>query len=340
MSNKNEKCCKKTKIGGQALIEGIMMKGVSKGAMAVRLKDGGIDVEEWDLKPQKWYNKAPFIRGSINFVSSLSEGYRCMMKSAEKSGMLDEEENEEPSKFEKWLDEKLGDKLTGVIMAIAMVIGVALAILLFAVVPTALFDWIETLMPLVPDAATSELVPMDISMWQSTFEGVMRMILFVGYMAVVAQMKDIRRTYEYHGAEHKTIACYEAGEELTVENIKKHTRFHPRCGTSFIILSLLVSILVYTIVPINPTEWWGFEGILAVLVRVGLKLVLLPFVVGIAYELIRIAGRYNNIFTRIISAPGLWMQRLTTREPDASQIEIAIAAISPVLPKEGENDEW
>ena len=340
MSNKNEKCCKKTKIGGQALIEGIMMKGVSKGAMAVRMKDGGIDVEEWDLKPQKWYNKAPFIRGSINFVSSLSEGYSCMMKSAEKSGMLDEEENEEPSKFEKWLDEKLGDKLTGVIMAIAMVIGVALAILLFAVVPTALFDWIETLMPLVPDAATSELVQMDISMWQSTFEGVMRMILFVGYMAVVAQMKDIRRTYEYHGAEHKTIACYEAGEELTVENIKKHTRFHPRCGTSFIILSLLVSILVYTIVPINPTEWWGFEGILAVLVRVGLKLVLLPFVVGIAYELIRIAGRHNNIFTRIISAPGLWMQRLTTREPDASQIEIAIAAISPVLPKEGENDEW
>lgn len=340
MSNKNEKCCKKTKIGGQALIEGIMMKGVSKAAMAVRMKEGGIDVEEWDLKPQKWYNKAPFVRGSINFVSSLSEGYRCMMKSAEKSGMLDEEENEEPSRFEKWLDEKLGDKLTGVIMAIAMVIGVALAILLFAVVPTALFDWIETLMPLVPDTVTSELVPMDISMWQSTFEGVMRMILFVGYMALVAQMKDIRRTYEYHGAEHKTIACYEAGEELTVENIKKHTRFHPRCGTSFIILSLLVSILVYTIVPINPTEWWGFEGILAVLVRVGLKLLLLPFVVGIAYELIRIAGRHSNIFTRIMSAPGLWMQRLTTREPDASQIEIAIAAMKPVLPKEGENDQW
>lgn len=340
MSNKQEKCCKKTKIGGQALIEGIMMKGVSKGAMAVRMKDGSIDVEEWDIKPAKWYNKAPFIRGSINFVSSLSEGYKCMMKSAEKSGMLEEEENYEPSKFEKWLDDKLGDKLTGIIMAIAMVIGVALAILLFAVVPTALYDWIETLMPLVPDAVTGELAPMDISMWQSTFEGIMRMILFVGYMAIVAKMKDIRRTYEYHGAEHKTIACYEGGEELTVDNVKKYTRFHPRCGTSFIILSLLVSILVYTIVPINPAEWWGFEGILAVLVRVGIKLLLLPIVVGIAYELIRIAGRHNNIVTRIISAPGLWMQRLTTREPDASQIEIAIAAIQPVLPKEGENDEW
>lgn len=340
MSNKTEKCCKKTKIGGQALIEGIMMKGVSKGAMAVRMKDGSIDVEEWDIKPAKWYNKAPFIRGSINFVSSLSEGYKCMMKSAEKSGMLDEEENEEPSKFEKWLDDKLGDKLTGIIMAIAMVIGVALAILLFAVVPTALYDWIETLMPLTADAVTGELAPMDISMWQSTFEGVMRMILFVGYMALVSKMKDIRRTYEYHGAEHKTIACYEGGEELTVDNIKKYTRFHPRCGTSFIILSLLVSILVYTIVPINPAEWWGFEGILAVLVRVAIKLLLLPVVVGIAYELIRIAGRHDNIFTKIISAPGLWMQRLTTREPDESQIEIAIAAIKPVLPKEGEDDQW
>ncbi len=340
MSNKTEKCCKKTKIGGQALIEGIMMKGVSKGAMAVRMKDKSIDVEEWDIKPAKWYNKAPFIRGSINFVSSLSEGYKCMMKSAEKSGMLDDEENEEPSRFKKWLDEKLGDKLTGIIMAIAMVIGVALAILLFAVVPTALYDWIETLMPLTADAVTGELAPMDISMWQSTFEGVMRMILFVGYMALVSKMKDIRRTYEYHGAEHKTIACYEGGEELTVDNIKKYTRFHPRCGTSFIILSLLVSILVYTIVPINPAEWWGFEGILAVLVRVGIKLALLPLVVGIAYELIRIAGRHDNIFTRIISAPGLWMQRLTTREPDASQIEIAIAAIKPVLPKDGEDDQW
>ncbi len=356
MSNKSEKCCKKTKIGGQALIEGIMMKGVSKGAMAVRMKDGSIDVEEWDIKPAKWYNKVPFIRGSINFVSSLSEGYKCMMKSAEKSGMLEDEEDYEPSKFEKWLDDKLGDKLTGIIMGIAMVIGVALAVLLFAVVPTALYDWIETLMPvtyttvpqelasiIAPSAASDSvkgIIGTDISMWQSTFEGIMRMILFVGYMAIVAKMKDIRRTYEYHGAEHKTIACYEGGEELTVDNVKKYTRFHPRCGTSFIILSLLVSILVYTIVPINPAQWWGFDGILAVLVRVGIKLLLLPLVVGIAYELIRIAGRHNNIITKIISAPGLWMQRLTTREPDASQIEIAIAAIKPVLPKEGENDEW
>ena len=329
MSKNKENCCKKTKIGGQALIEGIMMKGVSKAAMAVRMKDGGIDVEEWELPKPKWYNKAPFVRGSVNFVSSMTEGYKCMMRSAEKSGMLDDEENEEPSKFEKWLDEKLGDKLTGIIMAIAMVIGVALAVFLFAFVPTFLYDLIET------------VVPADISIWQSTFEGIMRMVLFVSYMAVVAKMKDIRRTYEYHGAEHKTIACYEAGEELTVENIKKHTRFHPRCGTSFIILSLLVSILVYTIVPIDPAGWFGIEStVLATLARVGIKLLLLPVVVGIAYELIRIAGRHTNIVTRIISAPGLWMQRLTTCEPDEKQIEIAIAALQPCLPKEGEDDTW
>lgn len=356
MSKNQEKCCKKTRIGGQALIEGIMMKGVSKGAMAVRMKDGGIDVEEWDLKPAKWYNKTPIIRGSINFISSLTEGYKCMMKSAEKSGMLDDDSGEEPSKFEKWLDEKLGDKLTGIIMAIAMVIGVALAILLFAVVPTALYDWIETLVPhtasVCPELAAvlapvSEpdavqfVVNTDISMWQSTFEGVMRMILFVAYMAVVAKMKDIRRTYEYHGAEHKTIACYEAGEELSVENIRKHTRFHPRCGTSFIILSLLVSILVYTIVPINPAQWFGISNAaFAVFARVFFKLLLLPLVVGLAYELIRVAGRHTNIFTKIISAPGLWMQRLTTCEPDDSQIEIAVAALRPVLPKENEDDQW
>ncbi len=329
MSNKKENCCRMTKIGGQALIEGIMMKGVSKAAMAVRLKEGGIDVEEWDLPVRRWYNKAPFIRGSINFIESMTEGYKYMMKSAEKSGMLDDDGEEEPSRFEKWLDEKLGDKLTGVIMVIAMIIGIAFAVFMFAFVPSLIYDLIE------------KAVEADISVWQSTFEGILRMILFVVYMAVVARMKDIRRTYEYHGAEHKTIACYEANEELTVENVRKHTRFHPRCGTSFIILSLLVSILVYTIIPINPAEWWSIENTaLAALARVGIKLLLLPLIVGIAYELIRIAGRHNNIFTRIMSAPGLWMQRLTTCEPDDSQIEIAIAAMKPVLPKEGEDDRW
>ena len=318
---------KKTKIGGQALIEGIMMRGVSKAAMAVRMKDGGIDVEEWELPERRWYETTPLIRGSVNFVTTLIDGYKCMMKSAEKSGMMDDDGSEEPSKFEKWLDDKLGDKLTGVIMGIAMVLGVALAIFLFLFVPSYLFTLLQS------------VIPVDISMWKATFEGVLKLVMFVIYMAIVAQMKDIRRTYEYHGAEHKTIACYEAGEPLTVENIRRKTRFHPRCGTSFIIIVLLVSILVYSIVPLEPAQWLGIENAaLGTLLRVVSKLLLLPIVVGIAYELIRLAGRYDNIVTRIISAPGLWMQRITTREPDDSMIEIAVAALTPCLPKEGEDD--
>lgn len=321
---------KKTSIGGQALIEGIMMRGVSTEAMAVRMKDGSIDVEKWELEERKWYEKAPIIRGSVNFVKSLLDGYKCMMKSAEKSGMLDDDGEEEPSKFEKWLEEKLGDKLTGVIMGIAMFIAVVLAVGLFLFVPSYLFTLLEKL---AGDA--------DISMWKSAFEGVLKLVMFIAYMAIVAQMKDIKRTYEYHGAEHKTIACYEAGKPLTVENVRPMTRFHPRCGTSFIILSLLVSILFYSLVPIEPAEWFGIESnLLAVAARVVIKLLLLPIVVGIAYELIKVAGRHTNFVTKIISAPGLWMQRLTTCEPDDSQIEVAIAALTPCLPKDGENDNW
>lgn len=319
---------KKTTIGGQALIEGIMMRGVSTEAMAVRTKDGAIDVEQWELKPRRWYEKAPFIRGSVNFVNSLMDGYRCMMKSAEKSGMM--EDDEEPTKFEKWLDDKFGDKLTNMIMGVAMFIGVVLAVVLFLFVPSYLFTLLEKL------AGDT-----DISMWKSAFEGVLKLALFVGYMAIVAQMKDIKRTYEYHGAEHKTIACYEAGKPLTVENIRPMTRFHPRCGTSFIIITLLVSILFYSLVPIEPAAWFGIENnMLGVLLRVVIKLALLPAVVGIAYELIRLAGRYTNPVTKVLSAPGLWMQRLTTREPDDSQIEVAVAALTPCLPKRGEDDNW
>lgn len=323
-----QKQTKRTTIGGQALIEGIMMRGVSTETMAVRMKDGTIDVEQWELKPRKWYEKAPFIRGSVNFVNSLTDGYRCMMKSAEKSGMM--EDDEEPTKFEKWLDDKFGDKLTSVIMGAAMFIGIVLAVGLFLFVPSYLFTLIEKL------AGEN-----DISMWKSAFEGVMKLALFVAYMAIVSRMKDIRRTYEYHGAEHKTIACYEAGLPLTVENVRPMTRFHPRCGTSFIIITLLVSILFYSLVPIEPAEWFGIENnLLGVLLRVIIKLAFLPLVVGIAYELIRLAGRYTNPLTKVLSAPGLWMQRLTTCEPDDSQIEVAIAALTPCLPKSGEDDNW
>lgn len=326
---KNKDIGKKTSIGGQALIEGVMMNGVSVGAMAVRKKDGELQVDTWEKGEKKWYNKAFLVRGCFNFVSTLKEGYRCINKSVEISGIGDEDDDEEPSKLDKWLDEHLSDKGAEALVSILSFLMIIVMIGVFFFVPSLLFSLIE------------KAVPADISMWKSAFEGVLKLALFVGYMAVVAQMGTMKRMYGYHGAEHKTIACYEAGKPLTVENVKPMCRFHPRCGTSFIIITLLVSILVYSLIPIEPAKWWGIENMaLAALLRVLIKVVFLPLVVGISYELIKLAGRYTNPFTKIISAPGLWMQRLTTREPDASQIETAIAAITPCLPKEGENDAW
>ncbi len=330
--SKRETPLRRTTVGGQALIEGIMMRGVSKGAMAVRKKDGTIDLEEWDLPERKWYQKCPFVRGIFNFVLQLKDGMTYMNKSMEKSGYLEDEENEEPSKFEKWLEKTFGKSIVAVISVIGAVLGVALALLLFLFVPTWIFTGIQALCGNV-----------DISPFRSLFEGILKIGIYILYLWLTSLMSDIRRTYEYHGAEHKTIATYEAGEELTVENVRKHTRFHPRCGTSFIFLVLAVSILVYSIVPINSEmfiAWFGVGKFVADLIRIACKLILLPIVVGIGYELIKIAGRYDNIATRIISAPGLAMQRLTTREPDDSQIECAIAAITPCLPKEGEDDKW
>lgn len=327
--NSEKKADKKTTVGGQALIEGIMMKGVSVGAMAVRKKDGTIQVDEWELPEKKWFNKAPIVRGCFNFVQTLKEGWSCMNKSMEISGMMDDDD-EPQSKLDIWIEKHFGDKAYGVIGGIISFLMIVAMLFVFLFVPSWLFSFIEK--------AAGET---DVSGWKAAFEGVLKLILFVAYMAVIAQMKDIKRTYEYHGAEHKTIACYEAGKPLTVENIKPMVRFHPRCGTSFIIITLLVSILVYSLIPINPAEWWAIENnALAALLRVLIKLPLLPIVVGISYELIKLAGRYTNIFTKIISAPGLWMQRLTTREPDDSQIEVAIAAVTPCLPKEGEDDNW
>lgn len=320
---------KKTLIGGQALIEGVMMKGVSVGAMAVRKPDGEIFVEEWEIPEKKWYNKAPFIRGCFNFVSTLAEGTKKLNKSAEISGLDEADDDEPPSKLDVWLDKHVSEEGAKVFGA---VVGVLLSLVLVGVfffVPSFLFSLLE-------GAAGSGIAP-----WKAAFEGVLKLALFVGYMALTAKIKYMKRLYEYHGAEHKTIACYEAGKELTVENIKPMCRFHPRCGTSFIIITLIVSILVYSIVPIEPAVWFGVENkAFGALLRVVFKLPLLPVVVGIAYELIRLAGRHSNPFTRIIGAPGFWMQHITTREPDASQIECAIAAMTPCLPKEGEDDSW
>lgn len=327
---KNKDNSKKTTIGGQALIEGIMMKGVSAGAMAVRKSDGEIHVEDWEIPEKRWYNKIPLIRGCFNFIATLKEGMSCMSKSADISG---EGDDEEPTKFDLWLVKKFGEKgaerIAYAVATVLVVLMVAAMLVVFFYLPSFLFSLIEG------------AVEADISGWKAAFEGVLKLLLFVGYMAIVAQFKQMKRTYEYHGAEHKTIACYEAGKPLTVENVKPMSRFHPRCGTSFIIITLLVSIIVYSIIPIEPAEWWGIENAaLGALLRVIIKLPFLFVIVGISYELIKLAGRYTNVFTKIISAPGLFMQRLTTREPDASQIEVAIAAITPCLPKEGEDDNW
>ncbi|MBO6302751.1 MAG: DUF1385 domain-containing protein [Ruminiclostridium sp.] len=324
----------RTTIGGQALIEGIMMKGPEKTAMAVRKKDGEIVIEEKENKQKRWYNKVPFIRGTVNFVSQLADGYYYLSRSAELSGVAgDDGEEEEMTKFEKWLDDKLGDKLMGAVMTIAMVLGVALAIVLFVFVPT----WLFMLLQLIVGEAA------DLSPFQSLFEGVLKIAIFVTYMWVVSRTESIRRTYEYHGAEHKTIFCYEKGLDLTVENVKPQTRFHPRCGTSFIFLVLLISILIYSIAPINNQMFidaFGVSDGLAMILRVSCKLLLLPVIVSISYEVIRLAGRYDNVITRIISAPGLALQRLTTKEPDDKEIEAAIAAMNAVIPEDKESDKW
>ncbi|HIZ54765.1 MAG TPA: DUF1385 domain-containing protein [Firmicutes bacterium] len=294
-----------------------MMRGMNKIAMAVRLPDGSIDLEELpagDLAHPKWYRRIPIIRGVINFIDSMAKGYTCLMKSAEKSGMDDTDE--EPSKFEKKLTELFGDNLMKVMAGIGMVLGVGLAILLFMYLPALFVQGLSALFPLS-------------NILRSLIEGIIKIIIFVGYLALVSQMKDIRRTFEYHGAEHKSIFCYEHGDELTVENVRRYQRFHPRCGTSFMIIVLILSILIFSVV-----TWDNL------VIRILLKLALLPIVVGISYELIKFAGRHDNLVTRIISAPGMALQHLTTREPDDSQLEVAIAALKEVLPVHQGEDRW
>ncbi len=312
-----KKECFKSKIGGQALIEGVYMRGITKAAMACRLPDGTIDVEEWAVKNGKdapWYKKAPFIRGCFNFVSSMAEGIRCTMKSAEKQ-ITEDDEEEELSKFEQWLTDKFGDKLVNVIMIISVVIALAFSLIVFKGGPILVgnifvkFGAAETARPII--------------------EGITRLVLLVGYMYAISFMGSIKTTFMYHGAEHKTIACYEAQEELTVENVRKHTRFHPRCGTSFILIVLLLSLIVGIFLP--RTNMW---------LRFGVQMLCLIPEASVAYELIKLAGKYDNIITKIISAPGLWLQRITTKEPTDKQIECAIAALKPCLPKEGEEDKW
>ncbi len=317
-----EKAKKITSIGGSALIEGIMMRGPKKTVVAVRTAPDKIETEELEVKTlrEKYkFFRIPFIRGIAGMIDSLKLSYKSLMLSANKAIDSIEVEEEQMSKFEKWLNDKLGEKLMNVIMTIASVLGVALAVVLFIWVPSLLYGLLQPLHPVF-----------DSQLLRSTFEGVLRIALFLGYIIIVSQMEDMKRVFMYHGAEHKTIFCYEADEELTVENVRKHKRFHPRCGTSFMIIMLLLGILIGLFVPS-----FSYLGLWGTVMRAAIKIVLLPLSVGLGFELIQLCGKHDNLFTRIIAAPGIWAQRITTREPDDSMIEIAIAAITPVIPDDG-----
>ena len=309
----------KTSIGGQAVIEGVMMRGPKLTALSVRMPDQSISTETWDTpNSNKWYKKTPFIRGVFNFVESLTDGYKSLMKAAEKAGLDDEEE--EPSKFEQKLRQLLGDKFMPFLQGCILLFSLAMALFFFAFLPTTLVGFFK-------DYINHPLA-------LSALEGLTKIAILILYLALISNMSDIKRVFMYHGAEHKTIFCYEKGLPLTVENVRPQSRFHPRCGTSFLFVVVIISILVFSLVSLRVGLWdnpW---------VRVGLRLLLLPVVVSISYEINRWVGRHDNLCSRILSAPGKWLQRLTTNEPDDSMIECAIRALELVIPEQKGSDTW
>ena len=322
----NKSCCPggfKTMCGGQALIEGIMMRGPKKQAAVVRRPDGELEIREEELKFVKdrypvlgW----PLIRGVATFLDSMVNGVKTLMWSAEFFPEEEETTQEEPSKFEQWLEKKLGsEKMSSLVVTLAVVMGIGLSVVLFFLLPTLLGG-------LVSLVTKSMLV-------RNLAESLLKIAIFMAYLALCSRMKDIRRVFQYHGAEHKTIFCYEAGLPLTVENVRTQSRHHPRCGTSFLFVVIIVSILVSTVV---FSLWPVYNALLRFLAH----LVMLPLIVGVSYEFNRWCGRNDNALTRILTAPGLWMQNFTTFEPDDSMIEVGIKALELVLPEEKGSDEW
>ena len=299
-------------IGGQALIEGVMMRGPERITMAVRHTSGEIRTEtmpnKMSQRPAPW--RIPFVRGVFNFVDSMVLGYKCLMRSMELSGLEDEAVGE--SKAEKKDEGKKPWWMTAMMVG-ASVLGFLLAIFLFIWLPTAIYNLLKSFIPFLANQVL-----------QAVFEGLFKLAIFVAYVWAVSFMEDIHRVFMYHGAEHKTIFCFEHGQELTTDNVRRQSRFHPRCGTSFIVLLLLVSIFVSIFIPHpQPT-----------LSRTLIKLCCLPIVMGLGYEALKLAGRKDNLFTRVISAPGLWVQRLTTKEPTDDMIECAVIAFKDVLPED------
>ncbi|MEE1282964.1 MAG: DUF1385 domain-containing protein [Acutalibacteraceae bacterium] len=323
--SRKEHIKKITSIGGSALIEGIMMRGPKKTMVAVRTGEDEIYTEELEfsgLGAKHKFFRLPLIRGVVGMIDSMRLSYKALMISADKAiESIPEDEQEEKSKLDKWLDEHMNEKFMNVFMTIAMILGVLIAIVLFYWAPTKLYNLVSGAL-----GSVDGLSWLGDRFFRSLFEGIIRIGLFLLYIILCTRMSDMKRVFQYHGAEHKTIFCYESDEELTVENVKKHTRFHPRCGTSFLVIMLLVGIVIGLFIPIS-TPW----------LRTVVKLLLLPVTCGIGYELIKICGRHDNKFTRIIAAPGLWAQRITTKEPSDDMIEVAIKAMKAVIPENGED---
>lgn len=301
------------KVGGQAVLEGVMMKCGDNIALSVRREDGGISHRKMQFRSIRKRVKLlnlPIIRGFVNYIETIKLSFSTLSDSANMLG-LDTELGE--TKFERWLREKFGRGVLDFAMTLGTVLGVALGVGLFAFLPTYLANVIKKASPSFESG------------WSvSLFSGLLRIAIFILYIWLVSFMREIRRTFEYHGAEHKSIACYEAGLELTPENAKECTRFHPRCGTSFIFVILIISILIFSVVP-SVWPWY---------VQSAVKILMLPFVMGISFEFLMYAGKHDNFVTKILSAPGLWMQRITTREPDLDQLAVAITSLKLAMPEE------
>lgn len=296
---------KYTSIGGQALIEGVMMRSGRQVSMAVRRSDGEIEMKEQTLGTQLgFWGKIPFVRGIAVLISSMTVGIKALTWSA--SFFEEDSEGQEESKWEQWLKKTFGDHAENIAMGFSMVFAVGMAFLLFGALPTLIISFLKTWV--------------DSQVTLSVLEGVLKMGMFISYVAIISKMKDIHRVFQYHGAEHKSIYCYESGKALTVENARKFTRLHPRCGTSFLVIVLLISIAIFSF--LSWSAPWA---------RIGMKLMFFPIIAGLSFEIIKLAGKYDNGFIRIITWPGLMMQKLTTKEPDDSQLEVALCALNAVL---------
>ncbi len=304
---------KKTTIGGQALLEGLLMIGPEYRATAIRKPDGEIIVEKHPQKPKGKLSKIPIVRGAVNLFSQMVIGVKALMYSAEFIDLEDDDKSNEPSKFEQFLERKFGDKITDIAIYFSVVLSIFLSVGLFILLPNLIAGFI----------------PVEGVVIKNLIEGALRVGIFIGYLALVSLLKDMKRVWEYHGAEHKTIHCYEHGDELTVENVRKYTTKHPRCGTSLFFTIMIISILIFS-----------FTGWHNIFLNAAIRILLVPVIAGVSLELIKFAVRHDNWLFKVFSAPGLMFQKFTTREPDDSQIEVAIAAFKEVIPNSEISDDW